>query len=99
MLIPIGPRGPYSARSVNPATIVGSANGRSMSALTNALPRNESRTSTQAISVPLTALTATTRSEITNVSSSDGTAPGLEIARQNPSAPDSVDFQMTAASG
>ena len=35
-----------------PATIVGSANGRSMSALTTRLPGNSSRTSTQAISVP-----------------------------------------------
>ena len=32
--------------------MVGSANGRSMSALTKRLPGNSSRTSTQAMSVP-----------------------------------------------
>ena len=36
-----------------PATIVGSANGRSMTALMIALPGNSSRTSTQAIIVPM----------------------------------------------
>ena len=45
---------------MRPATIVGSANGRSISALTSALPRNSSRTSTQAISVPITASIAAT---------------------------------------
>ena len=50
--MPTGLFGPYSASSVSPATIVGSANGRSMSALTSRLPRNSSRTSTQAMSVP-----------------------------------------------
>ena len=39
-LIPNGPRGPYNASSVSPATIVGSANGRSISAFTTPLPRN-----------------------------------------------------------
>ena len=38
------------------ATIVGSAKGRSMSALTKRLPGKSSRTSTQAMSVPMTAL-------------------------------------------
>ena len=37
MLMSNGLLGPYRARSVRPATIVGSANGRSMSALTIAL--------------------------------------------------------------
>ena len=37
-LIPTGLPGPYSASSVNPATIVGRANGRSMSVLTKLLP-------------------------------------------------------------
>ena len=49
------------------ATIVGSANGRSMSALTNRLPRKSSRTSTQATSVPMTALTRATTTETTTV--------------------------------
>ena len=42
------------------ATIVGSANGRSISALTTRLPGKSSRTSTQAMSVPMTALTTAT---------------------------------------
>ncbi len=49
---------------MRPATIVGSANGRSMTALTAALPRKRSRTSTHAISVPKTALIAAVASEI-----------------------------------
>jgi hypothetical protein len=84
---------------VRPATIVGSAKGRSMSALTIPFPRKESRTSTHAISVPATALIATTTSETTKVSFSEATAEGLETARQKLSAPFSVDFQTTAASG
>ena len=70
-----------------------------MSALTMPFPRKESRTSTQAISVPATALIATTTSEATKVSFSEATAEGLETARQKLSAPFSVDFQTTAASG
>jgi hypothetical protein len=42
---------------------------------------------------------ATTMSEQTNVNFSDETAAGLEIARQKPSAPPSVERQATAASG
>ena len=63
--MPTGESLPYSASSVRPATIVGSANGRSTSALTTALPGKWSRTSTQAISVPVTALIAATTSEMT----------------------------------
>ena len=48
--------GPYSARSVRPATIVGSANGRSMTELTSFLPRKSSRTSVHASAVPKNAL-------------------------------------------
>jgi hypothetical protein len=44
-------------------------------------------------------LIATTISEQTNVSFSDETAAGLEIARQNESAPPSAERQATAASG
>ena len=57
-----------------PATIVGSANGRSMIALTTRLPRKSSRTSTQAISVPMTALIAVTTSEMSSVNRSAATA-------------------------
>jgi len=84
---------------VRPATIVGRAKGRSITALTNAFPRKESRTSTQAISVPATALTATTTRDVKKLSLSDATDDGLEIARQNASPPFSVDFQTIAASG
>ena len=51
------------------------------------------------MSVPVTALIATTTSEATNVSFSAATAWGFEIARQNVSQPPPVDFQTTAASG
>ena len=61
--MPNGLPGPYSASSVRPATIVGSANGRSISALMNRLPGNWSRTSTQATSVPITAPIAATISD------------------------------------
>jgi hypothetical protein len=44
-------------------------------------------------------LITTTTNEMAKVSSSDATALGLEIARQKPSAPACVDFQMIAASG
>ena len=70
-----------------------------MSEFTTLLPRNASRTSTQAISVPMTALTATTTSEAPNVSLSAEIAAGLETARQNASTPPSVERQTTAASG
>src|SRR5947209_18333226 len=79
--------------------MVGSAKGRSMMALTTPWPRNSSRTSTQAISVPVTALIATTISESTTVSSSADFAAGLDTARQNPSRPPSSEREATAASG
>src|SRR4051794_4416162 len=82
-----------------PATMVGSAKGRSISELTTPLPGNSSRTSTQAISVPATALTVTTINEAINVSSSAETACGLDTAFQNPSSPLSVERAATAASG
>jgi hypothetical protein len=49
--------------------------------------------------VPATALTATTTRDAKKLSFSDAREDGLEIARQNPSAPFSVDFQTIAASG
>src|SRR3954468_9035833 len=82
-----------------PATIVGSANGRSISALTNALPRKRSRTSTHATSVPATALTAATRIDRISVSFSAATACGAVTASTNACRPPSVDRATTAASG
>jgi hypothetical protein len=98
-LIPNGLSGPYRVRSVRPATIVGSANGRSISELTIALPRNSSRTSIHAITVPITMLTATTISEQATVSFRVDVACGEEIASQKPLQPRSVDFATTSASG
>src|SRR3954453_3748811 len=82
-----------------PATIVGSAKGRSMTALTNALPRKRSRTSTQATSVPASALTAATRTARTSVSFSAATACGAVTASTNACRPPSVERATTAASG
>ena len=62
---------------MRPATIVGSAKGRSMTALTNALPRKSSRTSTKAMARPATELTMATISAATSVSSSGGDRLGL----------------------
>ena len=64
--IPIGLSGPYSDSSTMLATMVGSANGRSISALTTRLPGNSSRTSTQAISVPMTTLITATTTDTTH---------------------------------
>jgi hypothetical protein len=82
-LTPTGLRGPYSDSKVNPATIVGSANGRSITAFTALCPRNASRTSTHAMSVPKTALTAATTNDATSVSFRAATACGELIASQN----------------
>jgi hypothetical protein len=51
------------------------------------------------MSVPAAALIATTTSDAKRLSFREATEDGLEIARQNPSAPLSVDFQTIAASG
>ena len=84
---PIGELGPYSVSRVSPATIVGSANGRSMSELTMPLPRNESRTSTHATSVPNTPLMSATSSDAPSVSLSAATASGAVTACQKASQP------------
>ena len=63
-----------ASSSVRPATIVGSAKGRSMTALTSALPRKSSRTSTKAMARPATELTTATMAETASVSSSAATA-------------------------
>src|SRR5437763_13840352 len=82
-----------------PATIVGSAKGRSMSALTTRLPGNSSRTSTHAINVPVTALIAATPSDATSVSSSAETASRPVTACHAAARPPSVALTATAASG
>ena len=97
--MPTGLPLPYSASSTSPATIVGSANGRSISALTMRLPGNSSRTSTQAISVPKIALIATTIAETTSVSLIAASASGLVTSRQKAPAPPLPDFASSAATG
>ena len=96
---PTGCLGPYRASSVRPATIVGSANGRSISAFTAPLPRKSSRTSTQAISVPVTALISTTTNEVISVSLNAATDCGVVTTSKKRPSPPSIDFTATAASG
>ena len=67
-----------------------------MTALTSALPRNWSRTSTQAIAVPVTALITATAADSSSVSFSAATASWLEAVGQKPLPPA---LAMTAASG
>src|SRR6188472_528529 len=83
----------------SPATIVGSANGRSMIALTRDFPANESRTSTQAMIVPKTAVVSTARVALITDSFRAATACGEETTSQKPDQPLPVDFQTTAAIG
>src|SRR3954468_2270508 len=99
MLNGAGPRGPYRASRVSPATIVGSANGRSMIAFTAPLPRKSSRTSTQAIRVPISALTNVTTRASASVSLIADIASRSLTASQKPAIPPSIDFAATAASG
>ena len=70
-----------------------------MTAFTSALPRNESRTSTQAVIVPRTALISATAIEVQSVSFSAATASGLETTSQKPRAPAFVDSKTSAAIG
>ena len=95
----IGLLGPYSDSNTRLATIVGSANGRSMIALTNALPGNSSRTSTQAMSVPKTTLIRATTSETHTVIVSASIAASSVMASQKPLQPLSNDCTVIAASG
>src|SRR5204862_4094860 len=71
----------------------------SIVALTNDLPRKSSRTSTHAISVPVTALTAATAIDTSTVNLIAATASLLETAFQKPSSPLSVLADTSAASG
>src|SRR6266404_9460621 len=99
MLIETGDCGPYSASSVRPATIVGSANGRSITALTIDLPRNSSRTSTQAVIVPKSALTSDTIAAAPSVSFSAASASGEVATDQNWPSPFFCDAHTSAAIG
>ena len=63
------------------------------------LPRNSSRTSTQAIIVPITALMTTITNEVITVSLIAATASGSEIASQKAPTPSSKERKTTAPSG
>src|SRR5450756_2462954 len=79
--------------------MVGSAKGRSMSALTMVLPGKVSRTSTQAMMVPTTALIAATAKDETRLSCSAARVSGLLTTRQIAAGPSSAACPATAASG
>ncbi len=79
--------------------MVGRANGRSMKASTTRLPTKRSRTMTQAMSVPMTALMPATMSDATTVSSRAARASGVVTASQKPDQPWPRPRQTTAASG
>jgi hypothetical protein len=96
---PIGELGLYSASRTRPATIVGSANGRSMTLFTIDRPGKRSRTSTQAVIVPKTALTSAARTATITLSFSAATASGFDTADQKPDQPSSPDAATTAARG
>src|SRR5207253_5443335 len=70
-----------------------------MIALTRVWPRNWSRTRTQAVIVPTTALIAATTNAVTRLSSSAETAPELETTFQKLVAPSRRDSQTSAAIG
>jgi hypothetical protein len=97
--IPTGLPGPYRAISVRPATIVGSANGRSMIELMIRLPGNSSRISTHATSVPITALIIATSSDEPSVTTSVWIAKVFVIELQNVPTPELKALTVTAASG
>src|SRR6476661_171517 len=70
-----------------------------MTAFTNRFPRKSSRTSTQAVIVPSTALTRATRMAAPRLSFSAATASGDETTAQNSAMPFWRDAQMSAAIG
>ena len=70
-----------------------------MIALTSDLPRKDSRTSTQAVIVPRTALISATAIDVQSVSFSAEIASGLVTTSQNPSQPPFVDSKTSAAIG
>src|SRR5215210_1151729 len=70
-----------------------------MIAFTSDLPRKSSRTSTQAVIVPRTALSSATAIEVQSVSFRAATASGLVTTSQNARAPPFVDSKTRAAIG
>src|SRR3954452_22430926 len=70
-----------------------------MTALTIPLPGNESRTSTQATAVPVTALKAATSRDAPRVSFSADAACGFVTSCQKVSSPCDRELQTSAASG
>src|SRR5215207_10363072 len=99
MLTPTGLLLPYRASRVIPATIVGRAKGRSIRALTTHLPGNWSRTSTQAIRVPMTTLPAATTRATAKVRRRAARAWGWVAAAQNAPQPSRLERHTTAVSG
>ena len=84
---------------MSPATIVGSANGRSITELTSRLPGNWSRTSTHATSVPITAPIAAITSDATTVTASAVSTSLVVIESQKAPSPWENAFATIAASG
>ena len=93
------PSVPYTASITTPATIVGRANGMSMTISKIAAPRGRSRTSTQATSVPIAPLTSATARESPIVSLSASAVTDDVIADQKSSQPEPKALPTTAASG
>ena len=98
-LTPKGLLGPYRLSSVRPATTVGRAKGRSMTALTTRFPANSSRTITQAMSSPARALNTATMSEQTTVSSRAARDSGEVASRQKAAGPPVNAWLRMAARG
>src|SRR4051812_6708274 len=79
---PIQPFGEYNVVKVIPATAVGSANGRSISASTTRFPGNSYRASTHATRNPKIAFTAAAASAAPTLSLYDATTRSSLIVRQ-----------------
>src|SRR5581483_3005277 len=94
-----GLRGPYSASITTLATMVGNANGRSITASTSRLPGKLSRTSTQATSIPKKTLMTATAAEIVSVTRNESSADADVTAATKPGQPPLPDCQTIAASG
>src|SRR6185312_5613202 len=91
--------GPYNASITTLATIVGNANGRSITASTIRLPGKLSRTSTQATRTPKTTLIAATTAEIVSVTRNESSADGDVTADTKSGQPPLADCHTIAASG
>ena len=78
---------------------MGSANGMSMTTSRMRLPQNRSRTSTQAITVPITMFTSVTRNACTTVSWTAERVCGFVIASMKPLRPPDRAVVTTRASG